>query len=142
MSKEKTSTPKIEEFFLKQTQRHHKLISHPIPSSKPYPNHDQMFSYPNKSFAGFIRHAKCTQIPQCHPPITLKPIYAPPPKLRPRHPRPSPSIASPPMTTHNNPKPIRVDLPRKNNVKNKMSDGENSHNFFNEKRKTQAVKNI
>ncbi len=56
-------------------------------------------------------------------------------KSRPSQPRSSPYTTSPPRTMYNTQKPIRVDTPRKYNVKNKMTSGENSHNTSNKKAK-------
>ncbi len=132
-------------FFWKHQQRHHHQRSHPIPSSKPYHNLDQMFSYPNKTFADFVRHANRTRTPQCPPPNTHwnpHTHYATPPKPRPRHTRPSPDNASTQTTTRLTQKPIRVNPPRKYNVKNKMTAGENSHNFSENKENNWRSKTI
>jgi hypothetical protein len=131
--------------FLKHKQRHHHQRSHPLPSSNPYHKPAQMFSYPNKTLADFVQHTNRTRIPQCHTPITQwnpPTHHATPPKPRPRPSRPSPDTASTHTTTHLTQKPIRVDTPRKYNVKNKMTAGENSHNFSENKEKHWRSKTV
>ena len=103
------------DYLLRQRRKQRGLRRDTIPSPKPSPNCAQLFTYPNKTFAEFIYNERQRQLRQC--PTTNTPWntftdHATPPEPRPRHPRTSPYIASPPMATHNPPKPIRVDTTR------------------------------